>query len=70
MKRKMTKAEMEAERARARQTIEWVRELAEQAEAELPHEKRRPPGTSNADWLRQMAERAKAELDLRKPAEN
>jgi hypothetical protein len=63
MKRKMTKAEIAAERERVRQTIAWVREVAERAEAALPPEKRRPAGASNSEWLRQLAESAKAKLD-------
>jgi hypothetical protein len=64
----MTRAEIEAERARVRQTIAWVREVAERAEAALPPEKRRPPGASNSEWMRQILDRAQAELDHRKPA--
>ncbi len=69
MKRKMTKAELEAQRAETQRTIDWVRELAERGEAELPPATRRPPGMSNSQWLHELAERGKAELDQRKEAE-
>ncbi len=45
---------------------EWLRQLAEQAEAKLPREKRRRPGQTDAEWLRGLAEAAKADLDRRK----
>lgn len=64
-RKKRTKAEIDAERARAAANAEWLRELAERAEARLPPEQRRPPGASNAEWLRALADKAEAELDER-----
>ena len=68
MKRKMTRAERDAQRAETEKTIAWVREIAERAEAELPADKRRPAGASNSEWLRQLAERGKSELDRKSAA--
>ncbi len=69
MAKRETKAEAEARRADARASAEWLRELAERAEAKLPPEKRRPHGRTNAEWLRELAEKGKAELDERKARE-
>ena len=65
MAKKKTRAEIEAERARAQANGEWFRGLLERAEANLPPDQRRPVGASNAEWLGSLAERAKADLDAR-----
>ncbi len=65
---KKTKAELEAERRRARANTERTGQLAEQGLADLERARGRPirrPG-SNSDWLRELAEEAQAELDARK----
>jgi hypothetical protein len=67
-KKKLTKAEIEAARRRARANTERLRQLAERGLAELERDRgepiRRP--ASNAEWLRELAEKAQAELDTRK----
>ena len=66
-KKKMTKAEIQAQRDREAANGAWLRELAERAEAKLPPERRRPAGASNAEWLRRLAEKGKAELERAEP---
>ena len=67
-KRKLTKAEIEAARQRARENTERLRRLAEKGLADLERARggpiRRP--ASNSEWLRELAEKAQAELDRRK----
>ena len=67
MAKRKTKAEIAAERARARANGARLRGLAERAEAKLPAGQRRPSGASNADWLRALAEKAQADLEGRRP---
>ena len=62
-KKKMTNAEIRAQREQAEANSAWIRELLERAEANLPPEQRRPAGASNEEWLRQLAEKGKAELE-------
>ena len=66
--KKRPRTELDAERAQARQSAAWLRELAEKALAELPPSAReaRARAGSNAAWLRGLAEKAQAELDRRK----
>ncbi len=68
-KKRKTNAERQAARERARANGEWMRELLERAEAELPPDQRRPSGASNGEWLLQLAEKGKAELDAREQQE-
>ena len=71
MAKKLTKAEIEAQRARAHANAARLQELAEKALADL--ERRhgnpdRPPGLSNVEWVGQLAEKARAERAARKQA--
>lgn len=67
-KRKIPKAEIEAQRARERENSERVLRLAEKAEAELPPDQQRPESVSRSDWLLYLAEKAQRDLDSRKSA--
>lgn len=68
MAKKMTKAEIEAARRRARANTEWLRGLAEKGLVDLEETRGQPipRPASNAAWLRDLAEKAQAELDRRK----
>ena len=57
-KKKMTKAEIRAQREREAANGVWMREILERAEANLPPEQQRPTGASNSEWLLQLAEKA------------
>jgi hypothetical protein len=76
MTEKRPKAEAAALRAQARADADWLRALAEAAEAKLDSSVRRPTPASelgsgrararaDAAWLRELAERGKAELERR-----
>ena len=65
MAKKETRAELAARRAEERAHAERLHELAVRAEENLPPEKRRPQGRTNAEWLRALAEKAQAELEQR-----
>jgi hypothetical protein len=65
-KKRPTKAEIEAARAREVANSERLLTLAERAEAGLPPHQRRPEGVSRSGWLRHLMEKAQAELDARK----
>jgi hypothetical protein len=67
-KRKISKAEIEAQRARARENTARLLRLAEKAEAELPPDQQRPADVSRSDWLLYLAEKAQRDLDSRKSA--
>jgi hypothetical protein len=62
MAKKLTRAEIEAQRARAAENSERMAELLQKALADL--ERRhgypvRPPGLSDAEWVGVMAEQAR-----------
>jgi hypothetical protein len=75
MTQKRTKAEAAVLRAQARADADWLRALAEAAEAKLDSRVRRPTlpsglggraqARADAAWLRDLAERGKAELERR-----